>query len=74
MPVEASAAKFIDGDPTDPLIKLIEVDPAKTVLALTKFTESQINVACCPALRVAVDPEPVLMVTVKADAPPVVAF
>ena len=75
MPVEVSLAKFSAGELTVPLISEMAVEPANTVLALTKFTESQINVDCWLEPIVATEP-PVFVVNVivKLDAPPTVAF
>jgi len=44
-PVVVSAEKFSDGAPTEPLFKLILEEPARTVFALNKLTESQTSVA-----------------------------
>jgi hypothetical protein len=63
-PVVVSDEKFKDGEPTEPLFKLMVEEPARMVLALYRFTESHTSVAWLPAVKTAVAPDPVEIVTV----------
>ena len=70
-PVDVSDAKFNAGAPTVPSVKEILLAPARTVLAFSKLTESQIKMTCWPAGTVAtLPPELVVKVIVKLDAVP----
>ena len=73
-PVVGSDANVRDGLPTLPSNRLIVDAPASTVLALSRFCESQINVAWLFAAMMAVDAPPTPVDMVRVYPPAVVAF